>query len=143
MIKINKTIVIAILLLTFLCSGIPAAYAGVTDGTSYTSYTFTEVPAWGGTKYNTTNGSRKTDNTSKGTFKTTDNQIFTAPYCRFMTKNKENRLTVSSVPYGIHVHELYSSVSKGDVLYTKVSSSTIEPGNITIKLYHSANDLLN
>lgn len=137
-----KLILLSGIVCTLLCVGINSSQAAVTDGKSYTSYTFSEVPAWGGTKYNTTKGSKKSDTESYGTFKTVNCKILIAPYCRFMSSSKTNKSPARAVPYGVAKHSLYTSVKKGDVLYTKVSSSSVEPGKITVTLYHSANNLL-
>lgn len=64
-----------------------------------------------------------------------------APYARFITSGKANRSPAVEV-YGTVAHpKFYSTVDKGNTLYTKMSTSNIDPGYIEVSLKFSSDHI--
>jgi len=135
--KIDKLFILAIITCMSLCLGFANVFADVKDGNVYQTAKFTNVPAHGGTQKNTTNGSRKLTSERYGTINGGNYGNLINPYCRFIDKNGNDKSGAYVIPRGIGKIAENSSVGKGSVLYTKVSTGTFEYNTMTITLKFS------
>lgn len=63
------------------------------------------------------------------------------PYARFITSDKADRSPAVGVAGSVAHPKLYSTAEKGDTLYTKMSTSNLDPGYIEVTLKFSSDHI--
>lgn len=114
--------------------------ADIKNGTSWQIAEYVDVSPHGETKYNLAQGSKKTTTSDYGSMKASFGAIL-SPYGRFITKGKANRSEAISLSSSVKHPKLYNTADKGDVLYTKVSTNSLDPGYIEVSLKFSSDYL--
>ncbi|MFR1688158.1 MAG: hypothetical protein ACLSVX_13365 [Massilimicrobiota timonensis] len=137
---IKKFLMTTLCLTAILTAGIISVSAGTVDGTSWQTAEYVNVPPNGGTKYNTSQGSKKITTSKTASAKASYGAIFTA-YGRFITSGRADRSGAFGLTSNVYHPTLYSTADKGDTLYTKVSSNSLDPGYIEITLKFSADHI--
>ena len=112
------------------------------SGTQYQTVTHKDIPGWGGERYDTTYGSKKTMTSQIGTFKKTHGDALLGNFAELITSSKKPVSNLVGVPnYAILVSE--HGCNKGSVYFTGVTSHGLEPSNTCdVTLKFSADDLL-
>lgn len=120
-------------LVSIMAVGSVSVSADVKNGTSWQTAEYVNIPPNGGTKYNLSQGSTKITSSTTASMKASYGAILT-PYARFITASKANRLPAVGVSGTVSHPKLYSTVDNGDTLYTKMSTSNLDPGYIEVTL---------
>lgn len=131
--KTKKLLMSGLCLASILTAGLISVNAGVKDGTSWQSAEYVNIPPNGGTKYNLTQGSKKVTTSATASMKASYGAWLT-PYARFITSGKADRSPAVGVTGAVSHPKLYSTAEKGDTLYTKMSTSNLDPGYIEVSL---------
>ncbi len=129
----KKIIISGICVVTIFTAGAISVTADVKNGTSWQTAEYVNIPPRGGTKYNLSQGTKKITTSKTASMKASYGAWFT-PYARFITSGKTNRSPAVGVSQYVSHPKLYSTVDKGDTLYTKMSTSTVDPGYIEVTL---------
>lgn len=125
-----------------LAGTLTTAYAvSVVNGTNYQTVTIKDIPAWGGSKYNLTLGSKKTNKVQYATFKKIRTEAALGNFAGIVDSSKKEMS---------HTVRLYSSPSwamelnavTGTVYYSEVTSSSLEPSNSCDVTYSFSADQL-
>lgn len=138
--KTKMVLTSGLCLVCIFTAGLVSVNADVKKGTSWQTAEYVNIPPKGGTKYNLSNGSKKVTTSVTGSMKASYGAVI-APYARFITSGKANRSPAVEV-YGTVAHpKFYSTVDKGNTLYTKMSTSNIDPGYIEVSLKFSSDHI--
>lgn len=125
---------------SILSAGIVSTYADTVDGTSWQSAEYVNIPPNGGTKANYSEGSRKVTSSETASMKASYGALFT-PYARFITSSGADRSPAVGVSGYVAHPKLYTTAGKGNVLYTKMSTSNLDPGYIEVSLSFSSDHI--
>ncbi|MEG2170426.1 MAG: hypothetical protein RSA07_05725 [Erysipelotrichaceae bacterium] len=136
----RKTARKVLCLSAILCTGILSVQANTVNGTSWQSAEYVNIPPNGGTKYNLNQGTKKITSSSTASMKASYG-AFLAPYARFITSGKADRSPAVGVSGSVSHPKLYSTVNKGNVLYTKMSTNNFDPGYIEVSLNFAADHI--
>lgn len=131
--KTKKILISGLCLASILTAGLISVNAGVKDGITWQSAEYVNIPPNGGTKYNLTQGSKKVTTSATASMKASYGAWLT-PYARFITSGKADRSPAVGVTQSVIHPKLYSTAGKGDTLYTKMSTSNLDPGYIEVSL---------
>ncbi len=129
----KKILMSGLCLVSILTTGLISANASVTNGTSWQTAEYVNIPPHGGTKYNLTQGTKKITTSATASMKASYGAWLT-PYARFITSKKADRSPAVGVGSSVSHPKLYTTASKGDTLYTKMSTSNLDPGYIEVTL---------
>lgn len=97
---------------------------------------YIDVSPHGGTKYNLTQGSKKSPTSDDGLMKASYG-AFLAPYACFVTKGKANRSEAITFSSSVKHPKLYNTAEKGEVSYTKISTNSLDLSYIEVSLKFS------
>lgn len=131
--KTKKMLMSGLCLVSVLTAGVISVNASVNNGTSWQTAEYVNIPPYGGTKYNLSQGSKKVTTSATGSMKASYGAWIT-PYARFITSGKADRSPAVGVSGSVAHPKLYSTAGKGDTLYTKMSTSNVDPGRIEVTL---------
>lgn len=129
----KKFLISGLCLVSVLTAGVVSANANVKNGTSWQTAEYVDIPPYGGTKYNLSQGSKKVTTSATASMKASYGAWIT-PYARFITSNKADRSPAVGVSDYVAHPKLYTTADKGDTLYTKMSTSNVDPGYIEVSL---------
>ena len=112
------------------CTALTSVSAGSVTSGVYQTVRHVDIPGWGGTHYETTYGSKKTDSDTYATFYETYKEAALGNFARLITSGKSARSTEKGLVYqtAILARET-SSVTKGSTYYSAATSHLYEPSN--------------
>lgn len=136
----KKLLISGLCLVSILSAGMLSANASVKNGTSWQTAEYVNIPPYGGTKYNLSQGTKKTTSSNTASMKASYGAWLT-PYARFITSGKADRSPAVGVTSSVAHPKLYTTVETGDTLYTKMSTSNLDPGYIEVTLKFAADHI--
>lgn len=128
--KIQKKIFICACALLMVFTTMISVKAGSVTNGVYQTVRHIDIPGGGEINYETTYGSKKTDNDNYATFLLTYEEAWLGNYAHLITKDKYTRSAEMGLIYEEEVlMREQSSVTKGTDYYSAVSSHKFEPSN--------------
>ncbi len=130
--------------LLLLAGSFTTAYAYVsTPGSKYQNVTHMNIPGGGGLSYNTYYGSKKEKSVMLATFKATEIQALLGNYAALIDKNKTGKSVEVGLKKGQAKATSEFGCKVGEVYFSVVISSGLEPSNTCdVKMGFSADNLL-
>ena len=138
--KAKKWLISGLCLVSIFSSSMISVSADVKNGTNWQTAEYLNIPPNGGTKYNLTQGTKKTTSSNTASMKASYGAWLT-PYARFITSGKADRSPAVGVTSSVAHPKLYTTVDNGDTLYTKMSTSNLDPGYIEVSLKFAADHI--
>lgn len=138
--KTKKWLISRLCLVSIFSSSMISVIADVKNGTNWQTAEYVNIPPNGGTKYNLTQGTKKTTSSNTASMKASYGAWLT-PYARFITSKKADRSPAVGVTSSVAHPKLYTTVDNGDTLYTKMSTSNLDPGYIEVSLKFAADHI--
>ncbi len=138
--KLTQIAMSGICLCSLLSFATISANASVKNGTSWQTAEYSNIPPKGGTKFNMSQGSKKTTSSNTCSIRGSYGALL-APYARLVSSGKQDRSKACKVTQSVSHPALFSTASKGSTFYTKVSTSNIDPGYIEVTLQFSADHI--
>lgn len=141
--KTKKKLVAFGMSLLVLCGTVSTASAYVyKNGSVYQTVTHKDIPAWGAGKYDTYYGSKKVTDGPFATFKKTKGDAWLGNFAELINSSKSPR----SVNVGIALNEPTLAqehfCNKGEIYFSAVASSSLEPSNTCdVTMQFSADNL--
>lgn len=136
----KKLFISGLCLVSIFSSSLLSVSADVKKGTIWQTAEYVNIPPNGGTKVNLAQGTKKTTSSNTASMKASYGAWLT-PYARFITSGKADRSPAVGVTGSVAHPKLYTTVDNGDTLYTKMSTSVLDPGYIEVSLKFAADHI--